>query len=136
MPKLKHTIDVAVMLGMAEHKLLEPHEINARGRELCTVCDYYPGGLMGTDDEGNVIFMQALAQVHPKSLVKSGCVSELFRLSLMESEFVVKLLHRAETKAGKKLGAKIIIDLEGFSMDLLYTPTLMIYKELLTILQV
>ena len=91
---------------------------------------------MGTDDEGNVVFGQAIALVHPKSLAKSGCVSELFRLSVIESELVAKLLHRSEEKSGKKLGVKIIIDLDGFNMDLLYTPTLMIYKELLTLLQV
>ena len=133
---MKVAINSAVCLGMHEQTTLEPHEINSTMRSLCSVADYYPGGLMGTDDEGNPIFTQCIALIHPKSLVRSGSVSELFRLSLIESELVAKLINQGEQQNRKKLGAKIIVDLDGFSMDLLYTPTLLIYKELLTILQV
>lgn len=135
-PKLQTTLRASYNLGMHEREILEPEKINAMGRELCNVAEYYPGGLMSIDDDGNVIFMQAIAKTHPKSLAKSGSVSTLFRLSLMESLYVCKLIIRAEAKTGKKLGAKLVIDLDGFSMDLLYTPTLLVYKELLTLLQV
>ena len=136
LPKLQTALRVSYNLGMPERETLEPEEINAQLRDLCNVAEYYPGGLMGTDDEGNVIFMQAIAKAHPKMLVKAGSVSTLLRLSLLEGLYVCKLILRGEARAGKKLGAKLIIDLEGFSMDLLHTPTLLIYKELLCILQV
>ncbi|PIO66044.1 CRAL/TRIO domain protein [Teladorsagia circumcincta] len=42
---------------------------------------------------------------------------------------------KAEAATGKKLGAKIIIDLDNFSMDVLYPPALNVYLNLLTLLQ-
>lgn len=136
LPKLKYAISVIRNLGMGDQKTIEPAEINALIRSMSNAADYFPGGLMGTDDDGNVIYMQAIALTHPKSLVKTGAVSELFRLNIIETELAFKLVRQAEAKNGKKLGVKIVIDLDQFSMDLLYTPGLMIYKDLLTIMQV
>lgn len=47
---------------------------------------------MCQDDEGNVVYMQALALTHPRTLIKSGSVSELFRLSVVEAELAFKLV--------------------------------------------
>lgn len=133
---MRQAISVIVNIGMKDHKAVEPAEVNALIRSMSDAAEYFPGGLMGTDDEGNVIYMQAIALAHPKSLVKSGSVSTLFRLNIIETEMAFKLVRRAEAQGGKKLGVKIVIDLDQFSMDLLYPATLMIYKELLTVMQV
>ncbi|KIH64375.1 hypothetical protein ANCDUO_05314 [Ancylostoma duodenale] len=42
---------------------------------------------------------------------------------------------RAEEATGRKLGAKLVIDLDEFSMDVLYPPALNVYLNLLTLLQ-
>ncbi|EPB72735.1 CRAL/TRIO domain protein [Ancylostoma ceylanicum] len=93
------------------------------------------GGLMCQDDEGNVVYMQALARTHPRSLIRAGGVSDLFRLSVVEAELAFKLVRKAEEATGRKLGAKLVIDLDEFSMDVLYPPALNVYLNLLTLLQ-
>ncbi|PIO69804.1 CRAL/TRIO domain protein [Teladorsagia circumcincta] len=103
---------------------------------MSNAAEYFPGGLMCQDDEGNVVYMQALAMTHPKTLIKSGAASDLYRLSIIEAELAFKLVRKAEAATGKKLGAKIIIDLDNFSMDVLYPPALNVYLNLLTLLQV
>lgn len=91
---------------------------------------------MGHDDSGNVIYIQNMGQIQPKSICRAGSVSELFRMSIVETELSFKLVRKAEAKAGRKLGVMIVVDLDGFGMDLLYTPTLKIYKTLLQLVQV
>ncbi|KAK6020558.1 hypothetical protein OSTOST_13786, partial [Ostertagia ostertagi] len=135
LPKIQSTLDVLKCLRMDEITVENVHELNAKIRSMSNVADYFPGsvesvydffpgGLMCQDDEGNVVYMQALALTHPKTLIKSGAVSELYRLSIIEAELAFKLVRKAEAATGKKLGAKIIIDLDNFSMDVLYPPAL------------
>lgn len=45
------------------------------------------------------------------------------------------LFSKREKESNKKLGTKIIIDMEGFNMDLLYAPTLKIYLNLIRLMQ-
>lgn len=47
-----------------------------------------------------------------------------------------KIIRQTEQETERKMGVIIIMDLDGFSMDLLYTPTLKVYMSLLTMLQV
>ncbi|VDL69924.1 unnamed protein product [Nippostrongylus brasiliensis] len=135
LPKIRYTVEVLVSLGMNHVTVSNVHELNMKIRSMSNVAQYFPGGLMSQDREGNVVYMQALARTHPRSLIRAGAVSELFRLSIVESELAFKLVRAAEAASGKKLGAKLIIDLDEFSMDLLYPPALSVYLNLLTILQ-
>ncbi|KAK6044157.1 CRAL/TRIO domain protein [Cooperia oncophora] len=110
-------------------------DLNAKVRAMSSVCEYYPGGIMCQDELGNVVYMQALSLTHPKTLIRSGAVSELYRISIIEAEFAFKLVRKAEAATGRKLGAKIIVDMDKFSMDVLYPPALNHYLNLLIILQ-
>ena len=123
-------------LNLDEENPSSETEANDFVKNLNSAAPYFPGGIMGQDDEGNVIFMQAIARAHPKSLIRACSVSDFFRTSVSQTEMCFKLIRKAEAKSGKKLGLKIIMDLDGFGMDLLYRPTLKIYKTLLTIAQV
>uniref|UniRef100_A0A1I7XQW0 CRAL-TRIO domain-containing protein n=1 Tax=Heterorhabditis bacteriophora TaxID=37862 RepID=A0A1I7XQW0_HETBA len=135
LPKIQKAIDILISLGMGDISMESPSEVNCRIRGLFDGAEYFPGGLMGQDDEGNVIYMQEITATHPRSLAKAGSVSELFRLCIMETEMAFKLVRHSEAKTGEKLGVKLIVDLDGFNMDLLYTPTLSVYLQLLTQLQ-
>ncbi|EYB86150.1 hypothetical protein Y032_0285g1369 [Ancylostoma ceylanicum] len=136
LPKIRETLDVLSSLRMDEIHVANVNELNARIRSMSNVCEYFPGGLMCQDDEGNVVYMQALARTHPRSLIRAGGVSDLFRLSVVEAELAFKLVRKAEEATGRKLGAKLVIDLDEFSMDVLYPPALNVYLNLLTLLQV
>ncbi|KHJ98003.1 hypothetical protein OESDEN_02012 [Oesophagostomum dentatum] len=57
------------------------------------------------------------------------------RLSSSGAQEKILKFRKAEQATGRKLGAKIIIDLDEFSMDVLYPPALSAYLNLLTILQ-
>ncbi|TKR58432.1 hypothetical protein L596_029876 [Steinernema carpocapsae] len=134
-PKLKFCLTTLRALNLQKVKYETVDEINAYIKSQTPAAEYFPGGLMGHDKDGNMILVQALAKTHPKSIARAGRCSELFRLCTVESELAFKLVRRKENELGKKLGIKIVIDLEGFSMDLLYAPTLKIYLNLLTLLQ-
>nr|CDJ88378.1 Cellular retinaldehyde-binding triple function domain containing protein [Haemonchus contortus] len=135
LPKLQYSLDVLTCLRLDELKVENVSEINAKIRSMSSVAEYFPGGLMCQDDEGNVVYMQALSLTHPKTLIRSGAVSELYRLSIVEAELAFKLVRKAEAATKRKLGAKIIIDLDNFSMDVLYPQAVSIYLNLLTLLQ-
>lgn len=52
------------------------------------------GGLMGNDKNGNIISMQPMGRVRPKSLIPTGRVSDLYRLSILECEASMALLRQ------------------------------------------
>ncbi|CAI5454629.1 unnamed protein product [Caenorhabditis angaria] len=134
-PKLRYAIEILTNLGLHKMKAQSCEEINKMIKSKSTVAEYFPGGLMGQSRRGDVIYMQAMAMAHPKTLIKSGTTSELYQLCVVETEMSFKLVREAEKNTGNKLGVIICMDLEGFSMDLLYTPTLKVYMNLLTMLQ-
>ncbi|ETN68596.1 hypothetical protein RB195_002597 [Necator americanus] len=134
-PKLRDTLDVLCSLRLDEMDVEDVAELNATIRSMSNICDYFPGGLMCQDDEGNVVYLQALARTHPKSLIRAGCISDLYRLSIVEAELAFKLVRKAEKATGRKLGARLVIDLDEFGMDVLYPPALTAYLNLLTLLQ-
>ena len=93
---------------------------------------------MSQDRDGNVVIMGPLAKAAPRSLVKCGRVSEMLILALAECEgafqivrfdqplFSITLSHpvyrRCERESNRKLGVKVIVDLDGFNMDLVHNP--------------
>ncbi|VDK61487.1 unnamed protein product [Cylicostephanus goldi] len=92
LPKIRESIDVLTSLGLHEVSVEDIYELNAKIRSMSNVSTYFPGGLMCQDDEGNVVYMQPLARSHPKSLIRSGCVSDLLRISVVEAELAFKLV--------------------------------------------
>ncbi|CAI2357026.1 unnamed protein product [Caenorhabditis sp. 36 PRJEB53466] len=134
-PKLKYAIETLVNLGMNKQQPESIEQINSDIRKMSAVAEYFPGGIMGQSKRGDVVYMQAMAKAHPKTLVKAGPTSQLFQLCISETEMSFKVIRQTEKETDKKMGVIIIMDLDGFSMDLLYTPTLKVYMSLLTMLQ-
>ncbi|KAK5966447.1 hypothetical protein GCK32_008531 [Trichostrongylus colubriformis] len=77
LPKIQYTLDVLKCLRMDEITVENINEVNAKIRSMSNVTEYFPGGLMCQDDDGNVVYMQALSLTHPKTLIKSGAVTFL-----------------------------------------------------------
>lgn len=135
-PKMRYAIETLVNLGMNNHQPESVEQINSQIKNMSAVAEYFPGGIMGQSKRGDVVYMQAMAKAHPKSLVKAGPTSQLFQLCISETEMSFKIIRQTEKETQKKMGVIIIMDLDGFNMDLLYTPTLKVYMSLLTLLQV
>uniref|UniRef100_A0A8R1HKJ6 CRAL-TRIO domain-containing protein n=1 Tax=Caenorhabditis japonica TaxID=281687 RepID=A0A8R1HKJ6_CAEJA len=134
-PKMRYAIETLVNLGMNKHQPETIEQINADIKNMSNVAEYFPGGIMGQSRTGDVVYLQAMAKAHPKSLVKAGATSQLYQLCISETEMSFKVIRKEEQKTGRKLGVIIIMDLDGFNTDLLYTPTLKVYMSLLTMLQ-
>ncbi|TKR58431.1 hypothetical protein L596_029875 [Steinernema carpocapsae] len=134
-PKLKFCLDTLHSLGLHKVTFETTDEINGFIKSQSPAAEYFPGGFMGYDKDGNVIAVHALAKTHPKTLSYAGRVSDLMRLCIAEGELAFKLIRKKEAEMKKKLGVKIIVDLEDFSMDLMYPPALKAYLNLVTLLQ-
>jgi hypothetical protein len=65
--------------------------INEFSRTLTSAADYFPGGIMGYDREGNVVALQAMGQSHPKQLSKCGRVSDVYRLCVVETALIYQV---------------------------------------------
>uniref|UniRef100_A0A914DU11 CRAL-TRIO domain-containing protein n=1 Tax=Acrobeloides nanus TaxID=290746 RepID=A0A914DU11_9BILA len=137
-PRFKKASSVIKCLHLeafAELNLDDIDEINELVSNLSPAAKYFPGGLMGQDREGNIIVCQAIAAVRPKDLVKCGKVTDLYKMALIECALSYKIVKINEEKYKRKLGSKMIFDMDGWSMDLLYTPTLKMYLNLIRLLQ-
>ncbi|PAV91899.1 hypothetical protein WR25_21872 [Diploscapter pachys] len=134
-PKIGHAIKTLFNLKCHKMPIKSPEEINSYGRTLSPMSEYFPGGIMSQDREGNVVYVHCVGKVSPKTIVKGGPTSMLFKSCIIEGELAIKLVREAEAKNKRKLGCKVIVDMEGFSMDHLYMPAAKIYLALATLLQ-
>uniref|UniRef100_A0A0N4ZHT2 CRAL-TRIO domain-containing protein n=1 Tax=Parastrongyloides trichosuri TaxID=131310 RepID=A0A0N4ZHT2_PARTI len=134
-PKMKKTIEALISLDIGNLNLETPEDINDHISKRSIAAPYFPGGIMGLDKDGNAIILQPLAKAVPKMLVKTEKASCLHYLSALEIELAFQMIRQEERKRKTKLGAKLIMDLDGFSTDLLYMPAVKIYLNLLTLLQ-
>uniref|UniRef100_A0A0N5C2I2 CRAL-TRIO domain-containing protein n=1 Tax=Strongyloides papillosus TaxID=174720 RepID=A0A0N5C2I2_STREA len=134
-PKMKVSIETLVALDIKNIKLEVPEDINEHIVKYSPAAQFFPGGIMGLDKNGNAIIIQPLAKAIPKLLVKTEKASLLHHLSIVEIEMAFTLIREEEKKRNTKLGAMIIMDLDGFSTELLYMPAVRIYLSLLSLLQ-
>uniref|UniRef100_A0A0K0EAZ5 CRAL-TRIO domain-containing protein n=1 Tax=Strongyloides stercoralis TaxID=6248 RepID=A0A0K0EAZ5_STRER len=134
-PKMKTSIESLVALNIINVKCDIPEDINEYISQHTPVASFFPGGVMGLDKNGNAIIVQPIAKAVPKLLVKTEKASCLHYLSTIEVEMAFKMIREEEKKRKSKLGAMVIVDLDGFSTDLLYMPAVKIYFSLLTLLQ-
>ncbi|MFH4976463.1 hypothetical protein AB6A40_003172 [Gnathostoma spinigerum] len=96
---------------------------------------YFPGGIVGPDNEGNIICIQPLGRVRPRKLICTGRVSDLYRAVIIECEACLALVRKEEEKRGRKLGVVIIFDVAGFSPTVFYLPAIKVYLNLLSLVQ-
>jgi len=97
--------------------------------------EYFPGSLIGFDKKGNVVSLQPFGGLDVLGLYESLKISDLYLMRIAESEGVMQLLRERENRFNRQLGTTVIIDLEGCSMDMLYTKPLMIMGQMLAKLQ-
>uniref|UniRef100_A0A7E4V8Y6 CRAL-TRIO domain-containing protein n=1 Tax=Panagrellus redivivus TaxID=6233 RepID=A0A7E4V8Y6_PANRE len=134
-PRFKMAVERLVALKIPHTSAETLDEFNQLILNMTPCAQYFPGGLMSFDRDGHPVFMQCISKVHPKTLVKCDRVSELFKLILTEAFLAYNFTRKHEVKTGRKLGVKIIIDMDGFNKDLLYAPTMKIYMNLLMLMQ-
>ncbi|KAK0408448.1 hypothetical protein QR680_003965 [Steinernema hermaphroditum] len=133
--KIKLTISTYLALNLNKVSYDTVEEVNDHVKALTPLAEYFPGGLMGYDNDNNLIFVHAVARTDVTGLIACGRVSELFRMCTTEGELALKLVRKKESELGKKLGIKVIVDLEGFSLDMLSSSALKVYLNLLVVLQ-
>ncbi|VDK50551.1 unnamed protein product [Anisakis simplex] len=102
---------------------------------ITAVAEYFPGGIMGVDRDGNVICIQPMGRVRPRNLIPTARVSELYRALILECEASLALVRNEEKKRGHKVGVIIITDLAELSISSIYMPALRIYMNALQLLQ-
>uniref|UniRef100_A0A915ATW2 CRAL-TRIO domain-containing protein n=1 Tax=Parascaris univalens TaxID=6257 RepID=A0A915ATW2_PARUN len=91
-------------------------------QELTPAARYFPGGIMGTDRNGNIVCVQPMGRVRPRSLMPTGRVSEFYRALILECETSMILLRNEEKKRNRKMGIIIISDIAEFSVDIVWMP--------------
>ncbi|VDM51000.1 unnamed protein product [Toxocara canis] len=85
---------------------------------------YFPGGFMGYDKEGNVLFMQPFGRLHSEESMRTTRISDFYRLLLLEGYASQELISAQEKKHGCRKGQISILDFDGFSRHVLYVPGL------------
>jgi hypothetical protein len=134
-PRFKKASQVFRCMRVNEMFFDDIDVLNSFTRQLTRAADYYPGGALGYDKEGNLLCLQTMGRSHPKQLIKCGRVSDVYRLCVVETALFYKLIKLQEKKLQRKLGLSVIIDLEGFNSDHLTTSGLKVYSALLKELQ-
>ncbi|TKR68472.1 hypothetical protein L596_024452 [Steinernema carpocapsae] len=134
-PKLRWALQAFHTQGLHNQDLSTIDKVADAVDAVNPVVQYFPGGVMGYDNDGHLIYVQALAKVDPKSISKAGKVTDLFRCMMTDCQGVHSLICASERKNNRKMGVSLIIDLEGFSLDLMYMPTIKIFMNLITLLQ-
>lgn len=79
-------------MNIDNHYIENIDQINNYLSKLTRAAEYYPGGLMGFDQDGNVVSMQWVAGSHPKTLVKCGKTSDVYKLTIVETALIYRLV--------------------------------------------
>ncbi|KAL3086628.1 hypothetical protein niasHT_037754 [Heterodera trifolii] len=134
-PRFRRAASVFRCLNLNQFVIEDIDDLNDFSRGVSAGSEYYPGGVLGYDREGNVVSLQCMGLSHPKQLAKCGRVSDVYRLSIYETTLIYQLIKIQERKLGRKLGLKVIIDLDGFNTDHLSTIALKVYGNVLVTMQ-
>uniref|UniRef100_A0A914PQA9 CRAL-TRIO domain-containing protein n=1 Tax=Panagrolaimus davidi TaxID=227884 RepID=A0A914PQA9_9BILA len=136
-PNFKQAVCVLNAVNLVEHSKAcdEEGDINLYIKNLKPWTEYFPGGIMCFDREGNVVYVMSCQKVHPRSLVKCAPISDLFKVFMIEVGLAYLQIRKNEEKFDTKLGLKMIVDMAGFHKDLLYPPTLKVFINLLKLMQ-
>ncbi|CAJ0959336.1 unnamed protein product, partial [Mesorhabditis belari] len=135
-PKAQWALSVFDNLGFNDYHVKSLDDIDEYALARSPAAPYFPGGLLGYDKDGDVLYCQPLSKADPRSLMKADSVAQAYRLELAMIEGAFKLVRRQEAKTGRKCGMKIIMDLEGFSYsEHVYLPSVSEYQKVLALVQ-
>uniref|UniRef100_A0A915Q6B4 CRAL-TRIO domain-containing protein n=1 Tax=Setaria digitata TaxID=48799 RepID=A0A915Q6B4_9BILA len=102
---------------------------------ISRAADYFPGGIMGPDKHGNIILLQPMGRARPKTMMRLGRVSDLYRASVLEAEACMSFLRKEEAIRGHQLSIIFISDLAELSLETIYMPAVKAYMNVINILQ-
>ncbi|VBB34145.1 unnamed protein product [Acanthocheilonema viteae] len=102
---------------------------------LNRAAEYFPGGIMGPDKHGNIILVQPMGRARPKTMMRLGRVSDLYRAAITEAEACMYFLRKEEAVRGCQLSIIFISDLAELSLETIYMPAMKAYMDVLKILQ-
>jgi len=122
-------------LGLHKVDLSSIEKINDFVLQFSPAGEYFPGGLMGHDREGNVISVQPIARSMPKLQMRCESNSRLMQIAIAISEGLHRVVRAEERKRGRRLGLRVICDLEGLNLDLLYKPSITLGLQAVALLQ-
>ena len=80
-------------MGVNELPLIEDTDaLNDFVRSLISTAEFVPGGLIGFDREGNIVGFQYFGQFHPGHVHRCARNSDAYRLSIVETAMIYKVL--------------------------------------------
>uniref|UniRef100_A0A1I7VFG9 CRAL-TRIO domain-containing protein n=1 Tax=Loa loa TaxID=7209 RepID=A0A1I7VFG9_LOALO len=102
---------------------------------ISRAAEYFPGGIMGPDKHGNIILVQPMGRARPKTMMRLGRVSDLYKAAILEAEACMYFLRKEEAVRGRQLGIIFISDLAELSLETIYMPAVKAYMNVLDVLQ-
>uniref|UniRef100_F1L213 SEC14-like protein 4 n=1 Tax=Ascaris suum TaxID=6253 RepID=F1L213_ASCSU len=133
--KLESALHTLAAVGAFNNNVHTLESAQSFLQALTPAARYFPGGIMSTDRNGNIVCVQPMGRVRPRSLMPTGRVSEFYRALILECETSMVLLRNEEKKRNRKVGVIIISDIAEFSIDILWMPAVRIYMNSLSLLQ-
>uniref|UniRef100_A0A1I8EM29 CRAL-TRIO domain-containing protein n=1 Tax=Wuchereria bancrofti TaxID=6293 RepID=A0A1I8EM29_WUCBA len=134
--KMKWSLNTINTVGAFDKNFSSVEEIETILKAVSPFAEYFPGGIIGYDKNGYVIILHNIGKAHPRSLIGAERVSQFYINSIYGYEATQCLIRSEEAKRGCKLGAVVIIDLSGFSYDIVFhLPATKIYISAIIMLQ-
>lgn len=128
-PLVESGLKTIALLGCFDYSYENPENVSKTICSMILTAPYFPGGIMGFDKNGNVVPIQPLGRVRPKSLMTTGRVSDLYRISILECEGIMQLLRREEMRRQQKLGVIVIYDITEYSTAMITTSSMKVFSN-------
>ncbi|CAD5218488.1 unnamed protein product [Bursaphelenchus okinawaensis] len=135
-PRIREAAAIISTFPSTDHidfNSIDDVELNLR--RFNKTIEYHTGGLIGLDKNGDLISCVLLGRFHTKSLLKCSRVSEITRNAIWAAILGYTYMKNQEKIQKKKLGFTVIMDLEGYNRDHLFTPGIKVYTNFLSIVQ-
>ncbi|VIO88725.1 Uncharacterized protein BM_BM6038 [Brugia malayi] len=134
--KMKWSLNTINAVGTFDKDFSSVEKIETILKAASPSAEYFPGGIIGYDKNGYVLILHNIGKAHPRSLIGAERVSQFYINSIYGYEATQCLIRSEEAKRGCKLGAVVIIDLSGFSYDIVFhLPATKIYISAIIMLQ-
>ncbi|XP_030848380.1 SEC14-like protein 3 [Strongylocentrotus purpuratus] len=102
--------------------------------EVCL--KYWPGGSLGLDKLGHVVWLSPIGNVDPKGLIYSVKTGDIIRTNIYVIERMVKEQEVISQKLGRHIeGITLIVDLDNLSASHMWKPGMAVMIELFTIIE-
>uniref|UniRef100_A0A0M3HIV5 CRAL_TRIO_N domain-containing protein n=1 Tax=Ascaris lumbricoides TaxID=6252 RepID=A0A0M3HIV5_ASCLU len=90
--KMEWSLNAMDAVGIFEKDLSSVELIHKEVRNITPIAEYFPGGMLGFDKDGNVINMHTVGRARPQSLMSAERISRFFIGALMDCEGCATLI--------------------------------------------